>query len=130
MDEQKLQELLQSQPFMEKVLSAQTVEEVKSLFSAEGVDLTDEDINVLGQAIEAAIQNGGNLSDADLENISGGVSDALVAVLASGAVLALSAAAVAGGVVTHKAEKWYRQKTFDITKKEIEKWREINPNVK
>ena len=72
MDNKKLAELMQDKAFMEKVLEATTEEEVKKLFSQRGIELTDGDIEFLAKAIAKAAKNEGQLSEKDLENISGG----------------------------------------------------------
>ncbi len=75
-------EKLQSVAFCKKLLSLEDKAEVKKLFESEDVDVNNEDINLLAEAIKALVslqkedlQKGKDLhemSEADLISISGG----------------------------------------------------------
>lgn len=58
--------LMSNETFQEKLYGAKDVSEVKELFANEGVDLTEE------QLMEMLLPNGEDLSEEDLENVSGG----------------------------------------------------------
>ncbi len=124
MDNQKLMDLLQNNAFMEKILSAASTEEVKSLFSEQGLNLTDENINALGQALEKAIANGGELSEDDLADVSGGGDVSTTAIVTALSTVGLGSAII-GGYLTHKAEGWWRSFKHGIAADERKKYEEI-----
>ena len=124
MENQKLMDLLQDNVFMEKILSAASVEEVKSLFSEQGITLTDENVAALGQAIEKAIANGGELSEDDLAGVSGGINIDNKAAVAIGS--GLFAVGLAGGAyVMHKASGWWRDFKHSIASDERKRYEEV-----
>lgn len=108
MDETKFKKLMENQDFAKKVFETKTPEEFKSLFSKEGLEITDKDIEQILKAIAPLVQTSQTvevkdptlptpipLSDSDSSNVSGGI-DAASAALGAGIVAALAGAG--GGV--------------------------------
>ena len=58
--------LMSNEPFQEKLYEAQDIAEVKALFSNEGVDITEKKL------MSMMLPDGENLTENDLENVSGG----------------------------------------------------------
>lgn len=75
MNGEKFISLLQSEEFLAKLNDAETVAEAKNLFQSEGLDISDEKIKVVMEALQDAnkkAHNGEMLSEEDLESVSGG----------------------------------------------------------
>lgn len=68
----KFNKLVGNNEFMKKILECKTSDEVKTLFKNENIDVTDDDLKVLADDINEVIKNNINLSDEELNNISGG----------------------------------------------------------
>ena len=75
---EKLGALLANEDFCQKFISCTTKQEAYKLFADNGSDLTEEEINGLALQIKALtqklIENDGELSEEDLEQIAGGMS--------------------------------------------------------
>lgn len=87
MDNEKISELLQDTKFMEKVLEAVSEEEVKEIFGEKGVKLKEGEINILAKEIEKNALEAGILSEQELQDISGGVSNLGAAAIGIGGML-------------------------------------------
>jgi len=73
--ETKELQFLDDQAFIDKFLAAESAEEVQALFREQGVELTLEDVEKIGQEIrEATMKNAGEgeLSDDAMEQVAGG----------------------------------------------------------
>jgi predicted ribosomally synthesized peptide with nif11-like leader len=79
---------------VEKLFALETPEEVQSFLKDQGLDFSLEEINTVREALVKNLEKGeGELSDADLENVAGGV--AVTAVI--GAVCAIAGAIFGAG---------------------------------
>lgn len=140
MDETKFKKLMENQDFAKKVFETKTPEEFKSLFSKEGVEITDKDLEQILKAIAPLVQTSQTVeikdptlptpiptSDSDLSNVTGGVV-ASSAALGAGIVAAL--AGVSGGTLAAylKGKKDGKKESNEDLKKsleEIRKWCEL-----
>ncbi len=70
----ELANILRDEDFMSNILDMQTAEEVKKAFKEEKeTDISTEDIKLMGDIINLIVEkNTSNLSEKDLESISGG----------------------------------------------------------
>lgn len=66
------EDLMTSEEFMKKLSQKTTKDEVIELFSQHEIEMTDEDYNGLVELITGAIQPEGEITEEDLDNISGG----------------------------------------------------------
>ncbi|MDO4616099.1 MAG: hypothetical protein Q4B03_01420 [Lachnospiraceae bacterium] len=79
MAEKTMESLLQNEAFAEKLVHAASIDEMKAMIEAEGVQIPDEELAVFRRVLEekaAAGQSAGakqELSDDMLENVTGGV---------------------------------------------------------
>ena len=92
---EELIKLFQNKAFVEKTAACETVEEVLALVKAEGVEVTREEFDSVMDAI--AEINGaqeGELDEAELDQVAGGLATAIVVALIS------AGAAVVGGGIT------------------------------
>ena len=69
---EKLKEFFASEELSTKLLECQTPQEVKQLLSENGIDITDEEIKILKDYIDKFVEKGGQLSEDELNEISGG----------------------------------------------------------
>ncbi len=69
----KFNKLVGDSEFMKKILECASTDEVKALFKSEGITVTDDELKVLADNINEAIEKNINLSDKELSNISGGL---------------------------------------------------------
>ena len=72
MGKTKLQELMNDTDFMEKVIEANSEQEVKEMFKERGLDLNGEDMKLLSSKIKEAAQESGVMPDEELEGVAGG----------------------------------------------------------
>ena len=70
---EQIKEKLENKEFVTKVLECKDEKEVKELFSKDGINVTDEEIQVLGIQINALAEELEKLPENELEEISGGV---------------------------------------------------------
>ena len=78
MDERvsKLKELIANEDFAKELFGKQTAEEAQALLKDNGVEFTLDEVNQIGDGIRIIAKKqaeGGELSEADLESVSGGV---------------------------------------------------------
>mgnify|MGYP004625014939 FL=1 len=69
----KFNKLVGDSEFMKKIIECTSTDEVKALFKSEGITVTDDELKVLADNINEAIEKHVNLSDEELNNISGGL---------------------------------------------------------
>ncbi len=74
-NEQKIKEIFSDEVFVESLANMETAEDVQATLAEKGIELTVADIN----ALRVQLSNGEEeLSEEDLENVSGGVAIALL----------------------------------------------------
>ena len=70
---EKLDELLKDEAFIEKLLNQENDTDVQALLAENGIELTLSDISAIKSGIEARLSDNEELSEDDLENVAGGV---------------------------------------------------------
>ena len=70
--EEKMKNLVQDQEFIKKMLSCEEHEQVQKQFDDNGVEITLEEVKVLGKVLAGMAQSDGELSEDDLEGVAGG----------------------------------------------------------
>lgn len=72
--ELRLEEIVRNKEFAEKLLSLKTKDEVKKLFSDNGIEINDVEIEQLGANLRMLVPKliSGELTDKQLENLSSG----------------------------------------------------------
>ena len=83
---EKLNSLLQDKAFLEKLLALETETDVQALLAENGVELTIAEIAAIKSGIEAKLGENEELSEDDLENVSGGSVAAIITAVATGLV--------------------------------------------
>ena len=75
--EEKIKELLLNESFVGELKNLKSAEELQEAFKNNGVDMTLEEINALGDLCEKALEEMDNdeLSEENLSSVSGGVTD-------------------------------------------------------
>ena len=76
MNDQQIEELFSDEAFMESLLELETPEEVQKALSDKGLDLSLEEIITIRDVL---LNNEGELSDGQLESVSGGSVASIVA---------------------------------------------------
>lgn len=73
---EKLRDLMNDKDFVQELAKTPKAEDVKKLFAERGLVLTEDEIQDLGRIFKVCIQkaqeNGGELSEEDLAQVSGG----------------------------------------------------------
>ena len=73
MDNRKFSNLMKDESFLKKILVMKTPEEVQAAFKGKGVEISLEEIELLGDLINKSIEKGGKkLTEDDLHEIVGG----------------------------------------------------------
>lgn len=73
MNQEKIQEVFSDESFLKEIFSKDTPEEVQTILAEKDIELSIEDILTLRKIIEKKLNQGVELSDDDLEDVSGGV---------------------------------------------------------
>ena len=95
--QEKLVKLMKNREFVDKVMSQESVSDVQKLFRSEGIELSETDIEALGDIIDIALQKGEILNDEILDNVSAGISKR--GAMAVGGVVGTLVGAIGGGVL-------------------------------
>lgn len=75
MDEKKLSDILKDEDFIEEIFTTATPLEVKELFQEKGLELSDKETEKVIEIFEKNIEDADNLSNEELQSISGGTSE-------------------------------------------------------
>lgn len=70
---EKMNELLSNQEFVEKLMSLETESEVQDMLAENGVDLSVEQIAMIKKGVASQLTESDELSDDALETVAGGV---------------------------------------------------------
>lgn len=73
MNQEKIQEVFSNEAFLKEIFSKEIPEEVQSILAEKDVELSIEDILKLRKIIEKKLNQGVELSDDELEDVTGGV---------------------------------------------------------
>ncbi len=71
--EEKIKEVLAKEGFVEKLLACEEPEQVQALFSAEGIELTLDQVKQIGAGLNASLAEGDELDEDALDSVAGGV---------------------------------------------------------
>ena len=100
---EKLGALLANEDFCQKFISCTTKQEAYKLFADNGSDLTEEEINGLALQIKALtqklIENDGELSEEDLEQIAGGINVMAAEITIAVAPIGIGASTLIGSAI-------------------------------
>ena len=69
---EQLQEFFSCEELSTELLECHTADEAKNVIYENGVDITDEEMDVLREYLSKFVENDGQLSEEDLEQVSGG----------------------------------------------------------
>ena len=85
---EQLMSLMKNKEFVEKMLKCKKAAEVQALFAEYGCELTLEEVNSLCKQLKStfqkALENGGELSENDLEDVAGGFAPLFIPFIAWG----------------------------------------------
>ncbi len=73
---EELKKIIFSKDFLNKLLTLEKIEDVKKLFSDKEIEITDDELNLIGEYLKKYINSkneNNNLTEKDLESVSGGV---------------------------------------------------------
>ncbi len=86
--EKNFETLMEDQKFVEKIVQMESKEEVKKAFEAEGVKITDEQLDSLGKMFNEIVGKLSTLNEDELQAIAGGVPECFPNFLKSGTQIA------------------------------------------
>lgn len=96
--ESQINKVVKDEEFIKSILTAEKLSDAQLLFKEKGINLTEEEMKEIGRYLSKLVQNNGNISDDELESISGGdKSKSVVYTIASGIGKVISAPFVAIG---------------------------------
>jgi DNA primase len=72
MDKAKAKEIFSDAVFVTSLLKLETAEEAQKALKARGLEVSLDDLQAIGYGLEKAAENGGKLSEDDLEKVAGG----------------------------------------------------------
>jgi molecular chaperone GrpE (heat shock protein) len=73
MNEQEFEEAFSDEEFVDKLLCAETGEEMKEILDGKGINLSPDELDKFAEVLVCALQKGKKLGDRDMAKISGGV---------------------------------------------------------
>ena len=76
--EEKLKELLKDEFFAKELSTKIEAEDAQKYFAEHGVDFTMDEMKAMGKALNLAAEKGGELSEDELEQVSGGFGGILI----------------------------------------------------
>lgn len=79
MTNEEMEKLFQEPEFINSLMNAKTAENIQAICKEKGLDLTDAEVNDVVDCLKAV--KTGELSDDDLENVSGGWVDQIGSML-------------------------------------------------
>lgn len=99
MEENKIKELFSDEAFVNALMELESAEEVQSTLAAKGLNLSLDEINSIRTSLLSAENPDAELSESELENVSGGSITAIICgiIIAAGAI----AGAATLGKTTH-----------------------------
>ena len=71
-NEKKFNELLNDKDFVEEILNMDTIEDVQAGFAQHGVEISEDEVDKLGDIIEETSKKMSKLSEDELNQIAGG----------------------------------------------------------
>ncbi len=71
--EKNFETLMEDKKFVEKIMQMESKEEVKKAFEAEGVKITDEQLNSLGKFFNEIVEKLSTLNEDELQAVAGGI---------------------------------------------------------
>lgn len=89
--EKQIEEIFNDGEFIKKILSAENLSDAKLLFQEKGIELSDEQLEDIGECISKCIASDGKMSDSELENISGGAEGSVTYAISRGIGKVISA---------------------------------------
>ena len=125
MNKEKILEILKDQAFATKILEMQTPEQVQAAFKEKGVEISVDEVKVLGEIINKMVEKKtSKLSPADLEEIAGGfeIGDLKKDLIDAGKGLATGAkAAITTPIKVASGGKFGDDKIYDDNNNQITK---------
>jgi predicted ribosomally synthesized peptide with nif11-like leader len=104
MDEMHIKEVFSNEAFVKSIMELETPEEVQEALQKEGIDLSVDEIVTIMKLAEKKIANGGELSEEELESVTGGVIWAIVIIFA---IVGVGfATATTGAAVSSARRRW------------------------
>lgn len=100
MNDQQIKDLFSDQAFMNSILEMETAEEVQAALKEKGLDLSLEEIGVIRESLNS---ENGELSEDELENVSGG---SITVGIIIGVAAICGAATLAKGVSDWTRRRW------------------------
>ncbi|MDR1627462.1 MAG: hypothetical protein LBR79_01650 [Oscillospiraceae bacterium] len=74
----KIKEKLKNKDFLKKIIGLETKEEVKKAFSEEGLEISEKEVEEIGEYINACMDKLSKMPEDDLEKISGGAGKSII----------------------------------------------------
>ncbi len=104
--QEKINEILNKEGFVDKMLACEEPEQVQALFRAEGIELTLDDVKAVGASLAAMSAEGDELDEDALDAVAGGSSD-LAGMIVSG--LSACVNAVPWRRIGRRIVNWFRR---------------------
>lgn len=124
MDKSKFTELMKNESFTKKLFETNNSEELRNLFSENGIKLNDKDLKEVTDAISHVIKRLDTVKDSDLKGIIGGTLDGKSVAIGAGATAGIFALIVAE---LFAAYKLYRKGVED-GKDQAKEWLNVRNN--
>jgi hypothetical protein len=72
MDKAKAKEIFSDEAFVTSLLKLEAPSDVQKALKTRGLEVSLEEVKAIGAVLEKAAENGGKLSEYELENVAGG----------------------------------------------------------
>jgi lactobin A/cerein 7B family class IIb bacteriocin len=104
MDEMHIKELFSNEEFVKSIMELETPEEVQEALRKEDIELSTDEIVKILNLVEKKSSDDGELTEEDLESVSGGILGIFISLIVVG-ILALAGMAT-GGAMSLNRRRW------------------------
>jgi hypothetical protein len=106
MSEQEIRDIFSDEAYVSSLLALDTAEEVQASLAEKGVDLTAEEITKLLDSIQNYTESDGELSEASLETVTGGVLAELIMIIVLGLLVGTGVGGGVGLITNAVRRRW------------------------
>jgi hypothetical protein len=106
MSEQEIRELFSDEAYVSSLLALDTAEEVQASLAEKGLELSEAEITKLLDSIQNYSESDGELSEASLESVTGGVLCEMIFLLVVGLLVGTAVGGGTGLIVNAVRRRW------------------------
>jgi predicted ribosomally synthesized peptide with nif11-like leader len=109
MEEAKVKEIFSDEAFVTSLLKIEAPEDVQKALKTKGLELSIDEIKTIGATLAKAAEKGGELNEAELEKVAGGMTataSGVVVAAMCGVAVAIGAVGWGKGILNTLGKRW------------------------